>query len=105
MTKQQLIERYGEEWYENYKMKNRIKLKAKYDEDPEAERRRRRERYRHNPGYTKEYNKRHADVYLINSRDRNRFMLMGVDMTGKELHHIKYHLDKDDPTWINDVQL
>ena len=104
ITKDEMIERYGVEWYEDFKKKSRVRAKEKYDANPEAERVRRRERYAKNPDYMKEYREKHSEVYRINSRDRNRFtILMKLDLDGKELHHTKYHSDNNDPSWIDDV--
>ena len=90
MLKAELIEKYGPEWYEEFK---------------EKERKRRRKRYAADPTYTKNYNKANAEVYRINSRDRNRFMLMGVELDGKVVHHFAYHKDKNDTDWINDIAI
>lgn len=39
----------------------------------------------------------------INSRDANRIAAMGILKEGQEVHHIKYHVDKHDDTWMNDI--
>lgn len=104
ITKDELINKYGAEWYEGFKRKNRIRAKEKYDANPEVERKRRRERYAKDPEYMKVYRKKNREIYRINTRDRNRLtLLMGWDLEGKVLHHVKYHADNNDPTWIDDV--
>lgn len=104
MTKDELIAKHGVEWYERHKERTRLYNKARYDADPEAERARRRRRYAENPGYTKAYNEAHKEIYRINSRGRNRLVvLMGGALVGKEVHHLKYHADNRDASWIDDI--
>ena len=104
MTKVELIAKYGEEWYERFKEKSRIRSKSIYDADPEAERERRRRRYADNPEYTKSYNKAHREIYRINCRDRNRLILLrNMPLGEKEIHHLKYHADNSDASWIDDI--
>lgn len=104
MTKVELIAKYGEEWYERLKERSRNRSKAIYDENPEAERERRRKRYANNPTADKEYKQKHREIYRINSRDRNRLaILMGVPLDGKVVHHMKYHADNRDASWIDDI--
>ena len=106
ITKAEMIAKYGEEWYEEFKRKSRIRAKAKYDANPEAERERRRKRYAKNPEYSKQYNKQNREIYRINTRDRNRFtLLMDINLDGKVLHHLKYHADNNDASWIDDVMI
>ena len=102
MTKEQIIDRYGSEYYERLKEKQRQRAKVLYDANPEAERKRRRDRF--DPVYQRAYYRRHREVYRINIRDRNRLtILKGMNLSGKELHHIKYHTDNNDASWINDI--
>lgn len=90
-TKAALIEKHGTEWYDAYLKKERI---------------RRRERYAKNPEYTRQYNREHRDIYRINIRDRNRLTLLrGMNLDGKELHHIAYHANNDDPAWEDDIMI
>lgn len=91
MRKEEAIQKYGAEWYESFKAKERI---------------RRRERYARNPEYTKQYNAAHHETYRINIRDRNRLvLLMDMDLTGKVVHHNKYHSDNKDVGWFDDIQI
>jgi hypothetical protein len=104
MTKNEMIEKYGVEWYERLKERNRLRAKAVYDANPEAERERRRQRYAKNPEQHKDYYHRHREVYRINMRDRNRLtLLMKIPLEGKEVHHLKYHADNNDKSWIDDI--
>ena len=105
MGKADLIERYGEAWYEEHKRKMRLRAKAIYDQDPKAACAKRNARRNANKEYVKQYNREHRDVYRINCRDRNRLILMGYDLTGKVLHHLKYHADNSDASWLDDVVL
>ena len=102
-TKEALIARYGEAWYENHKANCRERLREKYHADPDAARARRREKYARNPETDNAYGKAHREIYRINTRDRNRLMSKGVDLIGKEVHHIKYHKDKEDDSWCDDL--
>lgn len=106
MGKAELIEKYGEEWYEQFKERCRIRSKAAYDADPEKERARRRKRYARNPQYTKDYNKAHHEIYRINTRDRNRLrLLQGMNLDGLHVHHLKYHRDNKDEGWRDDIMI
>lgn len=105
MNKDELIAKYGADWYERLKVKSRERYKKKYDADPESERRRRRERYAKDKTSTQVYRKEHAEIYRINSRDRNRLVLMGVSLEGLVVHHLAYHADKTDGNWLNDIVL
>ena len=104
MTKVELIAKHGAEWYERLKESNRKRSKRVYDQNPEAERERRRQRYAKDPSVSKRYNYAHREIYRINSRDRNRLtVVMGLDLTGKDVHHLKYHSDNKDASWMDDI--
>lgn len=106
MTKDEIIGKYGEEWYERVKAKSRKYAKEKYDANPEAERQRRRQRYAKNPEYSKKYREGHAEIYRINMRDRNRLrLLMKIPLDGKVVHHMKYHADNKDAAWIDGIMI
>jgi len=106
MGKAEIIERYGIEYYERLKERNRLNYKRMYDADPEKERARRRERYARNPQTDRAYNNAHRMIYRINSRDRNRLtILMHIDLTGKVLHHLRYHKDNTDHGWLADIMI
>ena len=106
ITKDEMIAKYGEAWYEELKRKNRIRAKERYDANPEAERERRRKRYAKSPEYSKRYNQKNREIYRINCRDRNRFtVLMGLDLDGMVVHHFKYHANNNDASWIDDVMI
>ena len=106
ITKNELIAKYGAKWYEDFKEKSRIRAKEKYDENPEKERERRRKRYAKDPECQKMYRERNREIYRINTRDRNRLTLLrGMNLEGLELHHLKYHSDNNDDSWIDDVMI
>ena len=106
MTKAEMIAKYGEEYYERLKKRSREYQRYRYHADPEKERQRSRDRYANTSrkAYCTKYNKEHADVYRINARDTNRLRFsMHVDLEGKEVHHMKYHSDSNDASWIDDI--
>lgn len=103
-TKAELIAAYGEEWYEDFKAKCRKYQKERYDADPDGVKAKNRARRANNPTGDRRYRKAHRDVYRISARDRNRLVqLQKRDLTGLEIHHLKYHADNNDPTWIDDI--
>lgn len=104
-TKAELIAAYGEEWYANFVEKCKQANRKRYHENPEKERERRRQKYRNNAEYAKAYNKKHREVYRINMRDRQRLLIMGLDLDGKEVHHFVYHSDNNDKTWLDDIAI
>lgn len=102
MTKAEMIEKHGVEYYERLKEKSRAYQKAKYDANPEAERERKRQSY--NADTHKRYNEQHKEIYRINMRDRNRLTLLRqMSLEGFEVHHLKYHSDNKDASWIDDI--
>lgn len=103
MTKTEMIERYGIEWYEDYKVKARENYRKRYHENPEKARERRRAEYRRNSETAKSYIKEHREIYRINSRDRNRLVTQGYPLEGKEIHHLKYHRNASDKNWMDDI--
>ena len=106
MGKAEIIAKYGEEYYERLKQKSRERMYQKYHDDIEAARQRNRDKYAHTSrkAYCALYNKQHAEVYRINARDTNRLkILMHIDLGGKVVHHMKYHADNKDASWIDDI--
>ena len=104
MGKAEIIAKYGEEYYERFKESCRKASYKKYHKDIEAARAYKRSRYPARKQYCAEYNKQHAEVYRINARDTNRLkILMHVDIDGKVVHHMKYHADNKDASWIDDI--
>lgn len=105
MKKAEMIERFGEEYYERFKARCRENSRKYYSENREREQAKHRQQYYDNPERYKNYAKERNILYKINSRDTNRFYLMGGIPEGMELHHFKYHANKNDETWIDDVAL
>ena len=101
-TKAELIAAYGEEWYANFLKRNRERLRTYYHAHKEQEREKRRKRY--NPEVQMAYYRKHREVYRINIRDYNRLKKIR-DLSGLELHHLKYHADNKDASWIDDIVL
>lgn len=103
-TKAELIAAHGIEWYEKFLERNRKNAKARYDANPEAERQRAREKRAKYPETGREYHRRHKEIYSINMRDRYRLMrIVGDELIGKEIHHLKYHRDGSDESWRDDI--
>lgn len=100
MTKAELIEKHGAEWYAAFLAKNREYMRRRYHANPEIERARRRARF--NPEVQRAYAQKHHEVYRINMRDRNRLVKVR-NLDGLEVHHLKYHADNKDASWIDDV--
>lgn len=105
MTKAEILEHYGAEWYERHKANCRRIDKEFREKNPELLKERRHNRYIKNPEYSKEYNKKHSETYRISCRDRNRLIRMGVSLERKQVHHFKYHKDIKDASWIDDIVL
>lgn len=105
MTKKELIERHGVEWYEEHKRKCREQFKARYHADIEKARAKDRENHAKNHRARDIYLKKHNTIYKINSRDRIRLVNMGAQLDGKEVHHFKYHTDNSDASWIDDIAI
>ena len=106
MTKADLINLYGEQWYENFKARMRENSRRRYHENPEAERQRKviqRQKFR---ATSRAYTDKHREVYRINSRDCLRMKkLRGDNQTDLVIHHMKYHRDNSDAAWIDDIVL
>lgn len=66
MTKQEYIERYGLEAYEQYKIQNNTNCKERYQNDPEFRetRKARNKEYQNNPEYRESRNARNRERYL-----------------------------------------
>ena len=105
MTKIELIEKYGVEWYEQFKATQRERYRERYHADAEKARKRRRDEYQRNKETNKRYAIEHRLIYRINSRDTNRLRLMGMLKEGCEVHHFKYHSAPSDASWIDDIAL
>ena len=104
-TKADLIAKYGEQWYEDFKARSRKQSYARYHADIEKARKRGRDEYQRNKPTKQKYAVDHRDIYRINSRDTNRLRLMGLLKEGYEVHHFKYHSDKKDASWIDDIAI
>ena len=106
MTKAQLIEKRGLEWYENHKRNMRERSRQRFQEDPEYREKvleqKRQNHIKHNEK-RREYNRKRAVICRINCRDRNRLIAKGLIPDGKIVHHLKYHTNPDDETWIDDI--
>ncbi len=96
MTKEQLITKYGIEWYEAYKVKCRQRKKARYDTDAEY-----REAYKvkHN-AYCKERYDNDAE-YREAKRKYNRERRMNLEYCEAKR---KYNRDKAKERYANDVR-
>lgn len=105
MTKAELIERYGEEWYERHKERTRENAYKYYRENLEKETERYRKYRAEHTAERKEYCEKNAVIYRINSRDRNRLVAMGKVSGDQVIHHLKYHKDRNDETWIDDIMI
>lgn len=103
MTKAEMIKKYGIKYYEEFKAKCRERGYENYHADIEKGRADGREKYARNSSRRLAYAKDRRMIYRINSRDSLRLLKMGMLKDGLEAHHIKYHADKDDETWINDI--
>lgn len=103
MTKAEIIAKYGEEGYEAYKERCRRNYHAYYHKNMDKEKQRY-AKYRADHAQEKRaYNRKCANVVRINCRDRNRLMRMGKIGKGQVVHHMKYHSDNADKTWIDDI--
>lgn len=105
MTKAEIIQHYGIEHYEAFKAKQRKYAYDKYHADPEKARACRRENDAKHRKHKTEYARSRRAVYRINARDNQRLASLGLLKDGYEIHHIKYHADNKDPTWIDDIVL
>lgn len=105
MTKAEMIEKYGAEYYERFKEKQRNRMRERYHADIEKSREYERNKYLLRTEWQKAYAKEHRVIYKINSRDTNRLYLEGVDLTDKEIHHFKYHTDVNDKGWRDDIAI
>jgi hypothetical protein len=105
MTKAEMIDKYGIEYYESFKAKCRKQQYERYHKDPIKARENARHRYVACAEAAKKYRKSMAQVYRINARDKNRLTLMGINTDGLEVHHLKYHKDRKDPDWLRDIVL
>lgn len=103
LTKAMIIERYGIEYYENFLAKQRQRMYERYHSDLDAARKRDHEKYLKSVERKRNYARKRRLIYRINSRDANRIAAMGILKDGQEVHHIKYHVDKHDDTWMNDI--
>jgi hypothetical protein len=103
MTKAEMIEKYGIEYYEDFKAKSRARMKKLYHSDIELARKKVREEYRRNSETAKAYIKAHREIYRIGCRDRNRLVNRGYSLDGMEIHHLKYHRNNDDEDWLDDI--
>ena len=104
-TKADLIAKYGEQWYEDFKARSRKQTYERYHADIEKARKRGRDEYQRNKPTKQKYAVDHRDIYRINSRDTNRLRTMGLLKEGYEVHHFKYHTDKKDASWIDDIAI
>lgn len=103
MTKAELIERYGVEWYEDFKAKQREKIRERYHADVDSSRKYCREKYKKYRSRHKQYSDSRRIIYNINARDRNKLVSMGLVDEGMEIHHLKYHIDGNDENWMKDI--
>ena len=103
MTKAYILEHYGEEWYERHKANCRRIDKEFREKNPKLAKERRHNKYVKNLEYAKETNRKHSETYRISTRDRLRLERMDVPLDGKQVHHLKYHKDVKDASWIDDI--
>lgn len=103
MTKAEMIERHGIEWYEQFKERNRQRYKQYYAENREKELQRVMAFHREHPESKHRYMKKISAVGRICARDRQRVERMGLLSEGQEVHHMKYHKDAKDASWIDDI--
>ena len=103
MTKAEMIERYGAEWYESFKTRQREQIRERYHANIDASREYCRAKYQRYRKQRKRYSKERRVIYNINTRDRIRLATMGLIPDGMEVHHLKYHIDTNDEKWIDDV--
>lgn len=89
MTKAQLIEKRGLEWYENHKRNMRERSRQRFQEDQEYREKvleqKRQNHIKHNEK-RREYNRKRAVICRINCRDRNRLIAKGLIPEGKIVH-------------------
>ncbi len=97
MNKAEMIEKYGEQWYEDFKAKSRKSAYEKYHANEELARARLREKAKKNIESRRAYVNTRRTVYRINSRDSLRLKKLGLLHDGLEAHHMKYHTDKKRP--------
>ena len=102
LTKAELIERYGEQWYEDFKTRQREAIRQRYYNDIEASRGRCRVNYHKHRASHKKYADDRRIIYNINARDRIKLDALGLIPDGMEVHHLKYHLNKNDD-WMKDI--
>ena len=103
MTKAEMIERHGVEYYENFKERQRNAIYNRYHADVEKARARNRRNDANNREHKREYARNRREIYRINSRDAVRLAHMGIVKEGQEVHHLKYHRDANDPAGIDDI--
>ena len=103
MTKAFILEHYGAEWYERHKANCRKRSHDFYVENREQELERTSRYHMEHPASRKRTAKKHAEIYRIQCRDRQRLITMGLVSEGQEVHHMKYHKDNKDASWIDDV--
>ena len=103
MTKAEIIEHYGVEWYERLKERNKLKHREYYKNNRDKELVRLRAYHKKKPEVNKKSARKRNILVTIGLRDRLRALRMGLITDGQEVHHLKYHADKRDETWINDV--
>ena len=103
MTKAEMIEKYGEQYYEDFKARCRAYMFEKYHADPDKARTRMRASDAKHKSHKREYAQGRRVIYRINIRDNLRLSKMGVIQDGYEAHHVKYHSDNRDKTWIDDI--
>ena len=86
MTKQELINKYGEAWYERYK----ARMKERYQNDPEyreSEKIRGKERYKNDSHYREFKNVRRRERYYNDSEFRKS--LIAKDRVRKQTSYVK----------------
>lgn len=103
MGKAELIERYGIEYYEQFKAKSRERMYRKYHENVELARKRKNDSQKWKNEARKRYVESHREIYRINCRDRNRLKLKGAIPDDMVIHHLKYHADNKYPDWMDDI--
>ena len=103
MTKAQFIEKYGEDAYEQHKERCKKYRKERYASNPELYKKSTDAYNRNHADVRRKYKRDHRIIGRINNRDWFRAKSLGLLRDGYEIHHMKYHANKKDDTWLDDI--
>ena len=103
MTKAEFIRKYGEERYEQHKANTKRNFAKYYYENLDKEKARNKKYRAEHRKEHREYCRTKSTTYRICCRDRQRLKKMGMLKDGQVVHHLKYHADNNDKSWIDDI--